>query len=72
MDAYVLEIFRARPDPQDQNTRKRHASSLPSRSHTTDGSDDEEADTDGHARPRALPRTLPVLRGARQIFGQIR
>jgi hypothetical protein len=60
LNTYMMEASRARLDPLDRSAGKRHAPSRSSRRHKTDGSDDEEADTGGHVRPRALPRTLPV------------
>jgi hypothetical protein len=62
MDAYMLEASRARPDFPDRNTEKRQAPSRSSKRSAPDGSDDEEAYTDGPARPRALPRTLAMPR----------
>jgi FtsZ-binding cell division protein ZapB len=63
LDAYMLETSRPRPDQPDQHSSgKQPAPSRASRKRSTDGSDEEEDDTHGHARPRALPRTLPVPR----------
>jgi hypothetical protein len=58
----MLEASRARPDLSDPGTGKRLVLSCSSKRNAPDGSDNDEAYTDGHARPRALPRTHPMPR----------